>query len=59
MPHMVDVSETYLGIRKELSEHWMLKLKESQLEAISIIQIMLCSGLEVREVKRIDTDLGA
>lgn len=34
-------------------------LKENKLEDISIIQRVLCAGLEVREIKRTDTDLGA
>ena len=42
------------GDKKRVKEHSKVMLKESKLEAISIIQRVLCSGLEVREVKRID-----
>lgn len=42
------------GDKKRVKEHFKVMLKESKLEAISIIQRVLCSGLEVREVKRID-----
>lgn len=57
MASVAEVSETYLGIRKKLSEHWKVKLEESELGAILIIQTMLCSGLEVGEVTRVETDL--
>lgn len=36
-----------------------MMLKENELEAISIIKRVLCAGLEVGEIKRMDTDLGA
>lgn len=47
------------GDKKRVREHSKVTLKESKLEAISVIQRVLCAGLEVGEVKRIDTDLGA
>lgn len=42
-----------------MREHSKVTLKESKLEAISVIQRVLYAGLEVGEVKKMDTDLGA
>lgn len=36
-----------------------MKLEESQPGAVSIVQKALCSGLEVGEVKTVETDSGA